>query len=258
MNHMWNSCLVGVALVAFAHCSDNPAFRDTQSPVADVAARDHAVEQFRDGRLQDQSRDAPRMVSFSGTHRDWKGKPLAGASVCLYENGKKSSQCVLTDGKGAFVISVPANVESGLFSDAPGYEKALSVFVVTQDYTSPPGGIYDDATATTEYGKVGSTYPPVGKGHIAVTAPAGATFAVYPRGGIGPHYAGSGGLLDPTLTKMQFGWGMVFDLAPGIYDVACIKDGTTCIAPLGWPSQSYTARLPVVDGYFSQVDCTCK
>jgi hypothetical protein len=221
----------------------------------DVSAK---AEGIPDTGTRDLRQDATKTIKYTGKHVDWKGKPLVGASVCLYDNGKKSSQCVLTDGTGAFTITIPANVESGLFFDMAGYERAIAPFVLTQDFTQPPGGIYDDATAKTEYGKVGSAYPPVGKGHIAVTGPTDATFAIYPSGGIGPHYANAAGLMDPALTKMQFGWGMVFDLAPGTYEVACTKTGLTCSAPNAWPSKQYTARVPVVNGYFSQVDCNCK
>jgi len=246
-------CVVfAVLTLPLVQCSsDSKDQTDTGPPIADGNALDQTPP--------DQSPDSVQTVKLSGGQADWKGNMLTGVSVCLYENGKKSSTCVQTDANGKFVIEVPANTESGIFVEKAGYEKVLFPFVLTQDYDSGSGGIYDDAKAAAEYGKVGSVYPPVGKGHIAVTAPAGATFSILPSGGIGPHYAGSGDSMDPTLTSMQFvGWGMVFDLAPGIYEVTCEKQGTTCTAPDSWPSKTHTARLPVVAGYFSQVDCSCK
>jgi hypothetical protein len=246
--------LAGICLLVMASCSDSEEERDLgvdlgadltmkEDGVSDTAAPDTFV----------------KTVKITGEQADWKGNMLTGVSICLYENGKKSTKCVQTDANGKFVIEAPASTESGIFVEKAGYEKAFWPFVLTQDYDTGSGGIYDDATATAEYGKVGSAYPPVEKGHIAVTAPAGATFTVSPSGGIGPHYASSGGGLDPALTSMQqSGWGMVFDLAPGIYEVTCEMPGTTCTAPLGWPSKTHTARLPVINGYFSQVDCSCK
>jgi hypothetical protein len=241
-------------------CSD-----DRQEPISDSKI-------FVDGNLADVAADQPTIdtlptpdasapITVTATLRFLDtAQPVADVDVCVYKAGNKSADCTKSSATGEFTIDVPSNADSGLVFEKAGTQKFLVPLHLTMPTNKWSLAVVSDAQATTEYAKVGVTYPPVGKGHLVVTA-GETTIAVVPAAGVGPYYGYTGPPgIDKSLTQAPVdGWGEIMNLQPGTYDVDVAHATKTCTDEVGRPpSAGHTLRAPVLEGYVTLCRVNCQ
>lgn len=207
----------------------------------------------------------PQDATAKGTMRWYtSGQPIAGVDVCLFLNGKKTTQCTKTDAAGAWSLSVPANVELSILFDQTGMASLAFPLKAGAGSTVDFGGFsnWTAAEASAAFAQVGLTYPPVGTGFIAFNATSGATVKLVPSAGAGPYYTNNKTQIDLSLTAMDkvtgnIGVAFVLALPPGTYDGQVSRPASVCTSTVGWPPTVATLRAPVIDGYgtFVKADC---
>jgi hypothetical protein len=254
---------------------------DVLSDVQQTPSPDHPLPAV-DSRVPDSSlhdvkpADAPPPATVTGTWYSYNPFPneeaVAGATVCLYLNGAKTSQCTTTNATGDFSIAVPANVEAVVLMErADMMRQAIPVYL-------PPvskwqiGTFHTDTLATVgkDFSKQDLAYPPVGKGWVIFNALAGAQVALAPSAGLGPVYwpASDANEGDPPPTSIVevpgwSGWGGAswYDLVPGTYEFTFTHPKKTCKAATGagpgWPPKTATVRGPVIEGFATWLDAKC-
>jgi hypothetical protein len=207
--------------------------------------------------------DTSSKGTVTGALRWWETYgPVADADICVYQNGKKTTQCTKTTQTGDFAIVVDANVELALLIEAPGSWK-LAFPVKVEEPTQDIGTwqLSTDAEATAVFATAGVTYPMTGTGCVFITASSGAKVTVVPPAGVGPFYAKfvpGAVAFDKSMTEMGSGAvGGVFALLPGIYDVQVTHPTASCISEHGWPPTTTTLRGPVIAGYVTFLVARC-
>lgn len=242
-----------LALVMAAGCGSSGSAIGG-SPEAGPAVAGPTVD-FQVGRVIDQSTDVA----------------LDGVRLCVLG----TTSCATTEAHGeATVPGVPAEGDFALEATYEGYLPA--VFTLT----TKSGAQRIDTVqmvkaplASTLFAVLGVTADP-DKGHVVVVmydgsqpsleGLAGATFALSPKSGVGPHYLDADGLPDTALTATSSaGYGVVANVDPGELEITLSVGNRTCL-PLA-PAQDWYAgdathlRARVVPGHItSAIEVTCR
>lgn len=153
-----------------------------------------------------------------------------------------------------------------------GYQRTLAL--TRTGPTDASGAVLTiDSDATIEAYVVasGGTWPMTDKGAIvvsalhrngdAVAAASGATFALSPMTGLGPVYASTGEIADPSLTATTTaGFAKFVDVQPGNVEVTITLPGKTCVeATDPWKGTSTgTLAFPVRAATMTQVAGLCE
>ena len=189
--------------------------------------------------------------------------PLEGVEICETD----TDNCVLTDAEGSATLQVPRDENFSMTFEKEGYQSELVAFRLSEE---PP--VFTNGLATVErmeflHGLVGSPYPMEGTGDILVAwagALPGATFVlVEPATGKSFYYNEEGNWdadLTATTTYPLGPKGGFTEVSPGEAGVVGFGAGgtaSTCVRLNGWPGGFGSTRVPIREGYQSQVQVTC-
>ena len=192
--------------------------------------------------------------------------PFEGAEVCLAD----TDNCDTSDAEGNIELEVPAGSELELLVNAADFSPVLTpIATADEDLADLLAPIISEATLTLLAGALGTPYPPVGTGYLAVSAVVApiadvangiAGITMTPTEEAAVYYLDENEFptYDISATTEPAGVGGLVEVAPGTWELELGGTASNCVIVEGWPGSTATsARFPIREGYFTQGFVTC-
>lgn len=204
----------------------------------------------------------PNTAPVKVTVTAWPGLGIPLEDVELCETG--TANCELTDANGEATLYLPAGAETSFTRTKADHAKLLLPVVIPEGGTAFRVTMHPEERMATQHENVGSPYPMQGTGMIniqALPSVAGATFELF--GATGTQYYTDEELNwrpwpDLTETTTQ-GMGGFTEVGPGVHRVELGGAAEGCVISIeGWPAPGEgSVRLPVVEGFMTDIDLVC-